>query len=198
MKLIGILEYGTGNLNSLRKILSSLNFRVLTSNDPDILINTDILLLPGVGSFNFAMSNLKNSGLDCFIKDQAKKEKAIIGICLGMQLLADSSTENGINDGLGIIPGKIIKIEHESYHIGWNNIYLEKKNFLSPLNGEKFYFNHGYFYQGNDEYVLGTSNHNESFASIINNKNSYGFQFHPEKSQVNGAKLLKYTIDSIV
>ena len=116
-----------------------------------------------------------------------------------MKLIENKSIFNKSNFFILLPKEKKIKPVSFNSHVKYNElIYLEKQNFLSPLNGEKFYFNHGYFYQGKDEYILGTTNFNKTFASIINNKNSYGFQFHPEKSQVNGAKLLKYTIDAVV
>ena len=198
MKSVGIVDYNVGNLKSLRKNILRLGFDTIISSDEKVLRQKDIVILPGVGSFLFAMKNLKSLGLDEFIFDFAKN-KPIIGICLGMQLLADTSDELGKNSGLGLIPGKIIQIKNKKHHIGWSKIdFMRKNNFLEKYNDHQFYFNHGYFFKGDNNFIIAKSYFESSFASIIKKDNVIGFQFHPEKSQVNGMNLLNSTINHLI
>ncbi|MBL6654569.1 MAG: imidazole glycerol phosphate synthase subunit HisH [Flavobacteriaceae bacterium] len=195
---VGIVDYGVGNIHSLSKSLRIAGFRPEISSSKELLSKSDIILLPGVGSFSFAIDNLKKSGLDSFIIKQSKINKPIIGICLGMQLLCSNSTEGGINKGLGIIPGKIKRMSNSKFHIGWNSIQLKNKNhFLKRFNNHEFFFNHGYQFAGNQKYVIAETEFEKSFPTIIKKNNTIGFQFHPEKSQKAGIQLLKKTIKSI-
>ena len=196
---IGIIDYGIGNVYSLVKCLKSIGYRAITSSDSLILEKCDLLVLPGVGSFPYAMKQLFASKLDKFIINQSKSKKPIIGICLGMQLLTQHSEENGGHLGLGIIPGKITKNKNSEYHIGWNNIETPKeKLFSKKFNNHEFFFNHGYSFQGNNKYILSKTNFGGSFASAIMKENIIGFQFHPEKSQKAGLQLLKSTINFLI
>tara|TARA_B100000575_G_scaffold59744_1_gene45277 strand:- start:143 stop:751 length:609 start_codon:yes stop_codon:yes gene_type:complete len=195
---VGIVDYGVGNIHSLSKSVRIAGFRPEISSSKELLSKSDIILLPGVGSFSFAIDNLIKSGLDSFIIQQSKINKPIIGICLGMQLLCSNSTEGGINKGLGIIPGKIKRMSNSKFHIGWNSIQLKNKNhFLKRFNNHEFFFNHGYQFVGNQKYVIAETEFEKSFPTIIKKNNTIGFQFHPEKSQKAGIQLLKKTIKSI-
>mgnify|MGYP006086393895 CR=1 FL=1 len=196
MNKIGIVDYGVGNVNSLIKSLKSIGFKSLKLSDTQSLKNCDLILLPGVGSFSYAIKELKKTKLDKFIINESKKHKPIIGICLGMQLLTNSSDENGKHKGLGIIPGKIKEFVNSDFHIGWNSIEIDKKlSFINKFNKHEFFFNHGYIYHGDDKNILcKTSYGNNVFASAIMKNNVVGFQFHPEKSQKVGLQLLKSTI----
>jgi len=193
---IGIINYGVGNIHSLHKSFKTIGFRSIKSNEPSVLERCDIIALPGVGSFAYAIKKLTQTNLDRFVINQSKKKKPIIGICLGMQLLTDSSEENGIHSGLGIIPGKIKKNYNSDYHIGWNNIEVNKqKSFINKFNNHEFFFNHGFSFKGESKYILSKTIFGESFASVINKGKTIGFQFHPEKSQKAGLQLLKSTIN---
>ena len=124
---VGIIDYGVGNLSSLSNTLSRIGCNSIISNQIMLLENCDVIILPGVGTFKYAMVSIKKYKLDFFIKEFAQNLK-VIGICLGMQLFAESSTEGGKNKGLGLIKGEVIKIKNNSSHIGWNNISLKSKS----------------------------------------------------------------------
>jgi glutamine amidotransferase len=197
---IGVIDYGVGNVNSLNKSFKSIGFRSIKSDNAEVLEQSDVIVLPGVGSFAYAMNKLKKSKLDKFIVRESKKNKPIIGICLGMQLLTNSSEENGNHKGLGIIPGKIKQLKNSDFHIGWNNIEVSKElSFINKFNNHEFFFNHGFAYEGNDANILSKTSYGESsFASAIMKKNTVGFQFHPEKSQKAGLQILKSTINFLI
>lgn len=197
---IGILDYGVGNVSSLNKSFKSIGYRSISSADKDLLKHSDVIVLPGVGSFSYAMKRLNKSNLDQFVIDQSINKKPIIGICLGMQLLTNSSEEDGIHDGLSIIPGEIKKLKKSDFHIGWNSIEIcEQSSFLKKFNNHEFFFNHGYAYTGSNKYVLSKTKYSENqFASSIIKGNTVGFQFHPEKSQKAGLQILKSTINYLV
>ncbi|MDC1443560.1 imidazole glycerol phosphate synthase subunit HisH [Gammaproteobacteria bacterium] len=197
---IGVIDYGVGNVNSLNKSFKSIGFRSVKSDNAEVLEQSDVIVLPGVGSFAYAMDKLKKSKLDKFIVRESKKNKPIIGICLGMQLLTNCSEENGNHKGLGIIPGKIKQLKNSDFHIGWNNIEVCKKlTFVQKFNNHEFFFNHGFAYDGNNSNILSkTSYGNSSFAAAIIKKNTVGFQFHPEKSQKAGLQILKSTINFLI
>ena len=197
---IGVIDYGVGNVNSLNKSFKSIGFRSVKSDNAEVLEQSDVIVLPGVGSFAYAMDKLKKSKLDKFIVRESKKNKPIIGICLGMQLLTNSSEENGNHKGLGIIPGKIKQLKNSDFHIGWNNIEVSNElSFINKFNNHEFFFNHGFAYEGNDANILSKTSYGESsFASAIMKKNTVGFQFHPEKSQKAGLQILKSTINFLI
>tara|TARA_B100000886_G_scaffold149692_1_gene101786 strand:- start:665 stop:1249 length:585 start_codon:yes stop_codon:yes gene_type:complete len=194
MKLkIGLIDYGFGNWASISKFLRDLDCKTIISNDLETLEQTNIILLPGVGAFKPAMQSIKLRNIDSFLKDMAKINKPIIGICLGMQLLGQSSEENGEEDGIGLIPAKVIKLFKGNCHIGWNDVLSENINIKN-----QYYFNHSYGYKVSSEFSVGTSNfENVLFTSILKYKNIVGCQFHPEKSQVNGTKLFKYILKDL-
>jgi glutamine amidotransferase len=196
---IAILDYGLGNHGSVFSALTSLGYRVKITNIYSELDSADVLLLPGVGAFSSAMKNLKLSGLGDFIKDYAKKNRPLIGICLGMQLLATSSEEHQYTKGLNLIPGEIIPFKKGYAHIGWNTIKQKNPVFLKlKKHNESFYFNHSFYFKGSSKYHIATSYVNDTlFPSIIKYKKIVGIQFHPEKSQSIGRDLLFKTITKL-
>jgi glutamine amidotransferase len=196
---IGIVDYGMGNHSSIVNSLRDLGFRVKVSNQKLELDTVDVILLPGVGAFGLAMENIIKLGLDDYIKNAVNHDKPLIGICLGMQLMTESSSEHGLTNGLELIPGKIISFPNNQSHIGWNDINLKKSN-SSWLNesDRTVYFNHSYYYDGPDLYKAATTHYAFPFASIIKHKNSIGLQFHPEKSQATGKFILKKIITSLL
>ena len=190
-KKIGIIDYEVGNLNSLITAFTSLNYEVFVTKNILILKKCDLLVLPGVGSFPIAMKNLNKFKLSRFIQSWHLQNKFILGICLGMQLLCQKSFEIKETKGLGIIPGEIIKIPNAKFHIGWNKIEIsDKSSMFHEFDKNFFYFNHQFIYKGIKKHTLGKTTIDKGITSIISNKNTYGFQFHPEKSQHNGIKIL--------
>lgn len=189
---IGIIDYGMGNHASIAHSLRDLGFRVRISSEIEELDAVDVLILPGVGAFPSAMRELHNSGLVSYLQEQVRKQRPLIGICLGMQLLVSASHENEYTAGLDIIPGEIIPFDNHSVHTGWNTLECKQSNLLlAPSDGKEFYFNHSFYYQGPDEYQVVVSRHLLPFAAVIQCGKVVGLQFHPEKSQIAGKSLLK-------
>ncbi len=198
-KKIGIINYGMGNLQSVKNILEHLSVEsYLVEKNSDIK-NTSYLILPGVGSFNKAMKNLRTQNLIKGIKNFVKNKKnKLFGICLGMQLMGDVSKEDGVTNGLGFIKmnfdlfpeKKKIKIPH----IGFNSVKIksDKKNFFKGIKDRSdFYFNHSYMTKSSEKLDAEIiCNHGTNFLAAFQKDNLYGSQFHPEKSQSNGLKLI--------
>ena len=199
-KKVAIIDYGMGNLKSIINALDYLGVENKLISDPKYLFKYSHIILPGVGSFKKAIKNLKTNGMfETLIKISKKKQK-IFGICLGMQLLFDSSTEEGYTKGLGIINGKVEKFSLRETknlkipHVGFNEVLFDKTNtfFKGIKNSSDFYFNHSYRVNKFEENINQVfSSHGETFLSGFNLENIYGTQFHPEKSQSNGLLLLK-------
>ena len=197
-KRIAIVDYGVGNHASLSNSLVKCGFSISVTRSLEILDSADLVLLPGVGSFATACNELSNTGLYSYLKTETEK-KPILGICLGMQLLCDSSEEGGDWLGLGIIPGRIQAIEGSRNHIGWNQIKVDCNNeFFNEFNNYEFYFNHKYQYSGDKKFVYAEAFHGKSIPAIIRHKNALGIQFHPEKSQTAGINFLKKIIFEMI
>ncbi len=199
--MIAIVDYGSGNIQAIKNIYKRLNIPCEVSASPDVLSNADKLILPGVGAFDDSMNKLNTSGLKIILDKQVLEEKIpILGVCVGMQIMANSS-EEGNSPGLGWIDAKVRRFDEESLlikpklpHMGWNSIASKKES--SILNGidknKGFYFLHSYFIECNDkENILTTTDYCSNFASSFSKSNIYGFQFHPEKSHANGIQLFK-------
>lgn len=192
---VGIVDYGMGNHASVVHSLRNIGFRTRVSSDPIILDAVDVLLIPGVGAFPLAMEALIQRNLVTYLKKQAENFRPIIGICLGMQLLATESYEFKRTLGLDIIPGKIIPLKSMKWHIGWNTLDSISPKLLSGCKTDQnFYFNHSFFYEGPDEHKLCMTNYQENFASVIGKDKVIGVQFHPEKSQMAGQGFLRTLI----
>ena len=195
-KNIGIINYGVGNHSSVVSSIKSLGHIVTLSKKIGELEKCDILLLPGVGSFPIAMKGLENFGLIKFIKKWVKKKKPIIGICLGMQIMATSGTEGGFCNGLDLLPGKVIKISSDKTHIGWNSLRLKQTYYILKDYKEKdFYFNHSYILKTNTGKIIATAKFEGDIPAVVISDNIVGLQFHPEKSQKYGSTLLGKIID---
>ena len=197
--MITIVDYGMGNAGSIKNMLKYIGKESIITSDPDQIYNSSKLILPGVGSFDIAMKNIKKYDLLEVLNQKALKDKIpILGICLGMQLLTNSS-EEGVLKGLGWINANTIKFKFNETkfkipHMGWNTVESTNKNLLSKEfnTNTRFYFVHSYFVKVNDEKnsILKTQYHIK-FDSAINNENIYGVQFHPEKSHKFGMKLFE-------
>jgi len=196
---IGIINYGVGNHSSVANAIKSLGHLVTLSNKISELKKCDTLVLPGVGSFSVAMKGLENFGLIEFIKNWAHEDKRLIGICLGMQVLATSGTEGGFCNGLGLLPGEVVKISDNNVHIGWNSLHVTNNtNLLADYKGVDFYFNHSYKIQTKKNLVSATVKFGEDIPAIVFSRNVVGLQFHPEKSQKNGLTLLSKLIKGAI
>ena len=192
---VGIVDYGMGNHASVIHSLRDLGFRVRISADTVVLDSTDILILPGVGAFPSAMQALHKFELVGYLQHKARQQHPIIGICLGMQLLTNASNEFQYTFGLGIIPGEVVALPGAKWHIGWNTLEcIDSELLFQAEDGETFFFNHSFCYQGPIDYQACITSLPTSFASVIRRGNVVGLQFHPEKSQAAGRKFLKNLI----
>jgi len=195
--MIGIISVGLSNLSSIRNAIDTLGFESILIESAELVSNASKIIIPGVGSFYEAMTRLRDREMDVAIKEVVSGGVPILGICLGMHLLADKGSEGGEIDGLGLISGNIKKMSanHQKLpHLGWNNLVITRDNEVleKKYDNVDFFFIHSYeFIAHNQENVIATTEHGESFASVIANKHIYGFQFHPEKSQRAGMELLK-------
>jgi imidazole glycerol-phosphate synthase subunit HisH len=194
--MIGIVDYGMGNLFSVSKALERLNADYFISGDKDELLSADALLLPGVGSFRDAMEVLQ---VDT-IKEFAASGKPLLGICLGMQLLFEDSDENGFTKGLGLLPGHVRRFSGmnaagETYkvpHMGWNKLeFVKSSPLLDGLEEDYVYFVHSYYVSAeNSDVLLAKANYHEEVSAVVGKDNIFGMQFHPEKSSKLGMGLL--------
>lgn len=195
---VGIVDYGIGNHASVIHCLRDLGFRVRVCADTAVLDATDVLVLPGVGAFPPAMQALHDRALVGYLRQQAREQRPILGICLGMQLLTTASYELQYTAGLDIIPGEVVAMLGAKWHIGWNTLEcINADPLLQASDGQAFYFNHSFCYRGPTEFQAGLSRHPEPFASVIRLGNTIGVQFHPEKSQQAGRELLRNIISGL-
>ena len=192
--MIAIADYGMGNRRSVEKALAHVGAESTVTADHDAIRAADKVLLPGVGAFPEAMRNLRRSGLDEVLRERAAAGVPLLGICLGMQLLFESTTEHEGAAGLGILPGEVTALDAPRLpHIGWNLVTLRESGLTAGL-GEAaaFYHVHSYACRPADERdVVGWSEYGERFASIVERDNVMGAQFHPEKSSRDGLRLLE-------
>jgi glutamine amidotransferase len=198
-KTIGIVDYGVGNHASVLRTFQSMDYRCRLSHDSDVFKQCDVLVLPGVGAYPAAMSALHARGLVEFLREQARSGKPIIGLCLGMQLLADDSLEHGVTAGLGLIPGTVRPLLGIDWHIGWNSLEtIQPDPLLTPSDGESFYFNHSHVFDVPTAYQAGICRARESrFTAAVRRGNVVGLQFHPEKSQAAGKQLLSRLVEGL-
>jgi glutamine amidotransferase len=195
---VGVLDYGMGNHASIKHSLSDIGFKVRISAEMGVLNATDVLLLPGVGAYPSAMKALHERGLVRYLKKKAREQRPIIGICLGMQLLATASHEHNYTAGLDLVPGEVMPLEESKWHIGWNTIEcVQHDALLAASDGQDFYFNHSFSYRGPSEYQVALSRHAAPLTSVIRRGSVVGLQFHPEKSQAAGRAILKNLITGL-
>lgn len=203
MTQIAIIDYGMGNLRSVQKAIEKMGGTAIITNSPLKIITAQGVILPGVGAFRDAILQLKKLQLDTIIHRVIESGKPFLGICLGMHLLFSKSYEYGEFEGLNVIPGEVIKFPDtlKIPHIGWNTITEDRK--VALLEGihdnSYFYFVHSYYVKPEDESVIATTtDYGIKFTSMICKENVYGCQFHPEKSQSLGLKMLKNFLTHIV
>lgn len=197
--MIRIIDYGVGNLFSLRSSLRAIGIDADYTGSPAEIRKADKLILPGVGAFRDAREALRSTGLDRVVQEEAGKGKPLMGICLGMQMLFDRSYEYGEYEGLGLIPGEIVPMEGRIPkdlpipHIGWNELMLKQPSPLmkNTANGDYVYFVHSYYAETPTEYVIATTDYGVEMTAAVQKDNVYGCQFHPEKSSEVGLSILK-------
>ena len=204
--MIGIVDYNMGNLASVINAFAKMGVTASLESDPAKLQNYDKLILPGVGAFADAMAHLQENGMDEAIIAYAQTGKPLLGICLGMQLLFESSEEFGSSKGLGLIPGKVVAFDKTKFdhplkvpHMGWNEIFQIKHEKLGIRNNlfdglpEDFYlyFVHSFHAVCDNKYAIGKTHYGYEFVSAVQNDNIYGIQPHPEKSHENGLKIIE-------
>ena len=195
--MISIVDYGMGNLRSVQKAFEKLGVAAKIVTRPDEIAIAEKLVLPGVGAFRDAIHELQRQELVAPIKAHILADKPFLGICLGLQMLFDVSYEDGEWPGLGIIPGRVIRFsEHPELkvpHMGWNQLEIVgEPRLLADISRDSyFYFVHSYFVEPQDESVIAArTDYGQKFVSMIARKNLFATQFHPEKSQAVGLKLL--------
>ena len=196
--MIGIIDYDAGNIRSVEKALSYLGEKTVVSRDPDILKSVDKVILPGVGSFGQAMENLHRYELVPVIRDMIEDGKPFLGICLGLQLLFESSEESPGAEGLGILKGKILKIPTSPGlkipHMGWNSLQLQNNGrlFRNIPQDTYVYFVHSYYLQAQEpEIVKAVTGYGTEIHASVEKDNVFACQFHPEKSGKYGLEILK-------
>lgn len=199
--MIVIIDYGMGNLKSVKNALNFLGLENKISSEVEDIKNADALILPGVGAFPDAMDNIEKLSLDEIIKEEVSKNKPLLGICLGMQLLFEKGLEGVEKKGLGLLKGTVIKMEENKEqnikipHIGWNNLIYNKKDelFNSIDEGKFVYYVHSYFAQNyNDDDLVAYSEYGSNkIPGVVRHNNVIGAQFHPEKSGTVGLAILK-------
>ena len=197
--MVGVIDYGVGNLFSLRSSLAAIGAEGIVSADAAVLAAADRLILPGVGAFADAAERLRQSGLDRLVKEQAELGKPILGICLGMQLLFERSFEYGEHEGLGLIPGSVVPIrnvippELKIPHIGWNALHFTRPCplFQAVEEGECVYFVHSFYAADCEDAVVATAEYGAELTAVVQKGSVFGCQFHPEKSGAVGLRILK-------
>jgi glutamine amidotransferase len=192
---IVVVDYRTSNLLSVVKALQIVGAEVELAHDPEKILKADKLVLPGVGAFGAAMHNIESLGIKDALLNFGKSGSPLLGICLGMQLLFDVSFELGVFDGLSLIPGEIVAFDSgvKVPHMGWNEVeFLKGSRLFGEMVGKQYaYFVHSYFAKTETEYVSAITDYGVRFPAIVEKDNIFGIQFHPEKSQSFGLKILE-------
>ncbi len=196
--MISIVDYGMGNLRSVQKGFEKVGHQAVVTSDPAEVAAADKVVVPGVGAFEDAMTELKRRGLIGPVREAIDADKPFLGICLGLQLLFDVSYEHGQHEGLGVIPGEVVRFElPEEYsipHMGWNQITIPRR---APIldgidEGAYFYFVHSYYVAPKQQDVVAAeTDYGGPFCAMVWRGNLFATQFHPEKSQADGLKILK-------
>lgn len=194
--MIAIIDYDAGNTFNVQKALAYIGLDAVLTADPEVILNADGVLLPGVGAYASAVAVLKERGLVDVIHEVVKREIPLLGICLGMQLLFEESEEYGPTPGLGLIPGKVKEIPRDLGlsvpHMGWNkNTVHHPDSAFSNVDNQYTYFVHSYYVDTDPEFITSTANYGIDVPGVVERGRVYGMQFHPEKSGVVGLNLLR-------
>jgi imidazole glycerol-phosphate synthase subunit HisH len=196
MNRVAIIDYGVGNLRSVEKAFAATGCDASISDDESFLRNAERLVLPGVGAFAACMKALEERGFDRLVRERVSAGTLLLGVCVGMQMLFEESEEFGSTRGLGLLKGRVRKFGSELVvpQVGWNRIHQQRPHglFEGVANGSFCYFVHSFYCEPEDEAVVaGETEYGRRYASVVADKNIYGVQFHPEKSQDVGLRMLK-------
>ena len=198
--MVGIIDYGVGNLFSLQSSFKAIGQQVEVSADPEVLRKADHILLPGVGAFEDAVRKLRDTGMDEVVYESAKSGKPLMGICLGMQMLFEKSYEYGEHQGLGLLKGEVIPMagllpqELKIPHMGWNGLHITQpqgKLFANTKEGDYVYFVHSYFADRCEDSLAAQTEYGKWLTAAVEKDNVFGCQFHPEKSGEVGLNILR-------
>ncbi|MEK9163086.1 MAG: imidazole glycerol phosphate synthase subunit HisH [Chloroflexota bacterium] len=200
MTHISLIDYGIGNLRSVQKALEHVGAQVMLTDDPKIILSAEKVVLPGVGAFGDGMKGLRARNLVEVVKEVAARGTPLLGICVGMQVMFESSDEMGEHDGLGILTGDVTRFKMTDLKIpqtGWNQIEPCKESILfhNLPQGSFAYFNHSYYCVAQEEDTLATTDYGGAYSSIVGKGRVYGIQCHPEKSQSVGLTLLRNFVE---
>jgi glutamine amidotransferase len=192
--VIAIADYGIGNLGSVTKGFRRAGAEVLLTGDPEALRRADALVLPGDGAFGATMAEIERRGLVPVLGEAAESGKPLLGICIGMQVLFEESDEHGRHAGLGFLPGRVRRLKGDLPvpHMGWNRLRRRRAHPIleGVPDGAHVYFVHSYYCDAPDDVVIATSDYGHDFAAIVGRGNVLGVQFHPEKSQEVGLRMV--------
>lgn len=195
---IVIVDYGLGNQTSVQRIVQNLGHHCFVTENKDHISKADLVILPGVGSFPAAMELIHNKQLTNVLVERANSDLSILGICLGMQLLANRSEELGVTQGLGLIPGQVKALKSLRSHTGWNTLEVDREHeIFFPFDRQAFFFNHSYVYEGSETFVSAWVSFGERIPAAIRYGKIVGVQFHPEKSQQTGRLLFENLINNL-
>jgi len=201
--MVTIIDYGIGNLRSIEKAFQRVGVEVLRTDDPQALLEAERLVLPGVGAFGACIDEIRRRDLERPIHEAVEADTPLLGVCVGLQLLFETGHEKGVHEGLGLLPGRVVHFHDASErwpddlvvpHMGWNTIEPTRPHPLLDGTGEAayVYFVHSYHaVASNPEHVLATTTYGHDFPAVVQRENIFGVQFHPEKSQVAGLRLLE-------
>ena len=195
--MIGIIDYGVGNLFSLCSSCKAIGENAFVSGDAGELSKADRLILPGVGAFEDAANKLRSTGMAAFVREQAAEGKPLLGICLGMQLLFEKSYEYGCHEGLGLLKGQVVPMEGrlpkelKIPHMGWNALDVKGGRLLEGMDGQYVYFVHSFFAEGCADSLAAVTEYGISITAAVERGNIFGCQFHPEKSGSVGLSILR-------
>jgi len=194
--MVGIIDYGVGNLFSLCSSFRAIGQEAFVSGDPGELAKADRLVLPGVGAFEDAAKKLRASGLDGFVRQQAAAGKPLLGICLGMQLLFEKSYEYGVHEGLGLLKGQVVPMagkvspDLKIPHMGWNALEVRQGKLLRDVDGQYVYFVHSFYAENCADSLSAVTEYSVPITAAVEKGNIFGCQFHPEKSGSVGLSIL--------
>ena len=195
--MIGIIDYGVGNLFSLCSSCKAIGEEAFVSGDASVLAKADRLILPGVGAFEDAARKLNDSGMAEFVRQQAASGKPLLGICLGMQLLFEKSYEYGCHQGLGLLKGQVVPMEGKLPanlkipHMGWNALDVRRGTLLEGLSGQYVYFVHSFFAENCEDSLSAVTEYGIPITAAVEKGSIFGCQFHPEKSGNVGLSILR-------
>ena len=195
--MVGIIDYGVGNLFSLQSSFKAIGVEAFVSGDAAELAKADRLVLPGVGAFEDAAKKLRASGLDTFVRQQTASGKPLLGICLGMQMLFEKSFEYGEHEGLGLLKGQVVPMagklpaELKIPHMGWNALTVKQGKLLEAVDGQHVYFVHSFYADGCEDSLSAVTEYGIPITAAVEKGNICGCQFHPEKSGNVGLSILR-------